>query len=59
MIANEVFSSQPTLCMNDLSSASPKVIAPRQSTGTFSPLFPSDRYSMANRLLWLGFLAIQ
>ena len=48
MIANEVFSSHPTLCMNDFSSASPKVMAPRQSTGTLSPLFPSDRYSMAS-----------
>ena len=47
MIANEVFSSQPTLCMNDLSSASPNVIAPRHRTGTLSPLLPSDRYSMS------------
>ncbi|AUX47522.1 uncharacterized protein SOCE26_090430 [Sorangium cellulosum] len=43
MIANDIFSSQPTLCMNDFSFASPKVIAPRQSTGTLSPLVPSDR----------------
>src|SRR4051794_39721543 len=54
MIANEVCSSAPTLCMNDFSSASPNVIAPRQSTGTLSPLFPSDRYSMSSCLLLRG-----
>src|SRR5690242_10646151 len=47
MIAKAVFSSQPTLCMNDFSSASPNVIAPRHSTGTFRPLLPRDRYSIA------------
>ena len=40
------FSSEPTLCMNDFSSASPKVIAPRQSTETCVPVVPSCRYFM-------------
>lgn len=47
MIANEVGWSQPTLCMNDLLSASPNVMVPRHSTGTLRPLLPSDRHSIA------------
>src|SRR6185369_13406766 len=46
MIANDVFSSAPTLCMNDFSSASPKVIAPRQSSDTLTPDAPSFLYFM-------------
>src|SRR3954452_9853544 len=45
-MANDVFSSAPTLCMNDFSSASPKVIAPRQSSDTFTPDAPSFLYFM-------------
>src|SRR3954462_14840725 len=45
-MANDVFSSAPTLCMNDFSSASPKVIAPRQSSDTFAPDAPSFLYFM-------------
>src|SRR5690349_6339104 len=47
MIANEVDSSAPTPCMNEFSSASPKVMAPRHRVETFRPLFPRLRYCMA------------
>jgi hypothetical protein len=46
MIANEVSSLAPTPCMNELSSASPKVMVPRQRVETFKPLCPRLRYSM-------------
>src|SRR5262245_52985808 len=46
MMSNDVFSSQPTSCMNDSASASPNVIAPRQSVETFTPVDPSVRVSM-------------
>lgn len=46
MMSNAVFSSQLTWCMKDLSSASPNVIAPRQSADTLTPLEPNRRYSM-------------
>ncbi len=45
-MSNDVFSSEPTLCMNDFSSASPKVIAPRQSSDTLTPDAPSLLYFM-------------
>src|SRR5262249_50529143 len=45
-IACAVASSQPTSCMKDFSSASPKVIVPRQSVETLSPLAPRLRYSI-------------
>src|SRR3954470_5805874 len=45
-MSNDVFSSAPTLCMNDFSSASPKVIAPKQSSDTFTPDAPSFLYFM-------------
>ena len=50
MIACDTSSEAPTLCMNDFSSASPKVIAPRQISETRAPDFPSGRYFM-RRLL--------
>src|SRR5688500_15167267 len=46
MIANDVASSQPTWYIIDFSSASPNVIAPRQSGDTFTPVLPRLRYSM-------------
>src|SRR5450755_4486386 len=45
-MSKEVFSSAPTLCMNDFSSASPKVIAPKQSSDTLTPDAPSFLYFM-------------
>src|SRR4051812_43631676 len=47
---NDVFSSLPTLCMKDLSSASPNVMAPKQSSETLTPAAPSFLYFMF--LLW-------
>ena len=46
LAAWDVASSHPTWCMNDLSSASPKVIAPRHRVETFTPAAPRLRYSM-------------
>src|ERR1700722_12226046 len=48
----EVFSSAPTLCMNDFSSASPKVMAPRQSSDTLTPEAPSFLYFICSLDLW-------
>src|SRR5690606_26151739 len=45
-IAWAVGSSDETPCMNDFSSASPKVIVPRHRVETSRPLRPSLRYSM-------------
>src|SRR5580692_2682531 len=45
-MSNEVLSSMPTLCMNDFSSASPNVIAPKQSSDTLTPDAPSFLYFM-------------
>src|SRR5262245_24523799 len=42
----EVASSEPILCMNELASASPKVMVPRQSVETLRPERPRLRYSM-------------
>src|SRR5512140_284162 len=42
--ACEVASSEPTLCMNDFSSASPNVIAPRHRVETFTPDDPRFLY---------------
>src|SRR5688572_12134811 len=52
--ACEVLSSILTWCMNDCWSASPNVIAPRQSSDTFTPVAPSLRYFMAVKLSPLG-----
>src|SRR6185369_8598619 len=41
-----VASSEPTLCMNDFSSASPNVIAPRHRVETFTPDDPRFLYLM-------------
>src|SRR5262245_65041216 len=46
-----VDSSIPTLCMNDFSSASPNVIAPRHKLDTFAPAAPRLRYCMTCNLL--------
>jgi hypothetical protein len=48
MMRPAVASSHPTLCMNEVESASPKVIVPRHSFDTRRPLRPSCRYSMAS-----------
>src|SRR5215475_6058602 len=42
--ACEVASSEPALCMNDFSSASPKVIAPMHRLETFTPEEPRFLY---------------
>jgi len=47
MIAWAVASSQPTLCMKEASSASPKVMVPKQRGETFRPHRPRVRSSMA------------
>ncbi len=54
MIAKLVASSQPTPCMNEPSSASPKVIVPRQSFDTLRPLRPRLRYSMVSSVVSSG-----
>src|SRR4051794_13928027 len=45
-MACETSGVAPTLCMNDFSSASPKVIVPRQISETRAPDPPSGRYFM-------------
>src|SRR5690348_14102459 len=45
-----VASSEPTLCMNDFSSASPNVIAPRHRLDTLTPAPPRLRYFMRRTL---------
>src|SRR6185503_3086754 len=46
--ACEVASSEPALCMNDFSSASPNVIAPRHRLDTFTPEDPRCSYTTAS-----------
>src|SRR5690606_36863099 len=50
-IAWAVGSSDETPCMNDFSSASPKVMVPRHRLETLRPLWPSWRYSIVGARL--------